>query len=81
MLTRFAVGLFGEQLDDVSAELFRVLKPGARFSCQEYLLTPHFNWENPRHVELHKLFLPTLAVANCNINAKFVLNVVLKMKR
>ena len=42
-------------------EIFRVLRPGARFSCSEYLLTPHFNWEDERHVAMHRLFLPTLA--------------------
>jgi sterol 24-C-methyltransferase len=42
-------------------EMFRVLKPGARYSCSEYLLTPHFDWNNAEHVALHKSFLPTLA--------------------
>jgi sterol 24-C-methyltransferase len=46
-----------------------VLKPGARFSCSEYLLTPHFDWTNARHVELHKLFLPTLAATQSNYPA------------
>ena len=41
--------------------MFRVLKPGARYSCSEYLLTPHFNWGDDEHVALHRLFLPTLA--------------------
>lgn len=41
--------------------MFRVLKPGARYSCSEYLLTPHFDWEDPEHVRLHRLYLPTLA--------------------
>jgi sterol 24-C-methyltransferase len=50
-----------EELDDHAKEMFRVLKPGARYACSEYLLTPHFDWNNPEHVRLHQLFLPTLA--------------------
>ena len=50
-----------EELDDHAQEMFRVLKPGARYACSEYLLTPHFDWNNEEHVSLHKLFLPTLA--------------------
>ena len=57
------------ELESVAAELFRVLKPGARFSCSEYLLTPHFDWADSRHVELHKLFLPTLAATQSNYPA------------
>ena len=49
------------ELDAHAQEMFRVLKPGARYACSEYLLTPHFDWNNPEHVALHKLFLPTLA--------------------
>lgn len=49
------------ELDDHAAEMFRVLKPGARYACSEYLLTPHFDWDNAEHVALHRLFLPTLA--------------------
>ena len=41
--------------------MFRVLKPGARYSCSEYLLTPYFDWDNEEHVALHRSFLPTLA--------------------
>jgi sterol 24-C-methyltransferase len=50
-----------EELDDMAKEMFRVLKPGARYACSEYLLTPHFDWNNAEHVALHKSFLPTLA--------------------
>jgi len=50
-----------EELDAHASEMFRVLKPGARYACSEYLLTPHFDWGNAEHVALHKLFLPTLA--------------------
>lgn len=50
-----------EELDDHANEMFRVLKPGARYACSEYLLTPHFDWNNEEHVTLHKTFLPTLA--------------------
>jgi sterol 24-C-methyltransferase len=50
-----------EELDDHAAEMFRVLNPGARYACSEYLLTPHFDWENEEHVRLHKAYLPTLA--------------------
>ncbi|KAK3257649.1 hypothetical protein CYMTET_33272 [Cymbomonas tetramitiformis] len=54
------------ELDGVSREIFRVLKPGAKFSCSEYLLTPDFDHSNPHHVHLHKLFLPTLAATQSN---------------
>uniref|UniRef100_A0A7S2WHT3 Methyltransferase domain-containing protein n=1 Tax=Mucochytrium quahogii TaxID=96639 RepID=A0A7S2WHT3_9STRA len=50
-----------EELDSHAKEMYRVLKPGARYACSEYLLTPHFDWNNEEHVNLHKLFLPTLA--------------------
>ncbi len=50
-----------EELDDHAREMYRVLKPGARYSCSEYLLTPHFDWDNEEHVALQKLYLPTLA--------------------
>jgi sterol 24-C-methyltransferase len=49
------------ELDAHAQEMYRVLKPGARYACSEYLLTPHFDWDNEEHVALHKLFLPTLA--------------------
>lgn len=50
-----------EELDAYASEMYRVLKPGARYACSEYLLTPHFDWQNDEHVRLHKSFLPTLA--------------------
>ena len=50
-----------EELDDHAREMYRVVKPGARYACSEYLLTPHFDWNNEEHVTLHKTFLPTLA--------------------
>lgn len=53
-----------EELDAHAREMFRVLKPGARYACTEYLLTPHFDWNNPEHVALHKLYLPTLAATH-----------------
>ena len=53
-----------EELDRHASEMFRVLKPGARYSCSEYLLTPHFDWANEEHVALHKSFLPTLAATH-----------------
>ncbi|MDG1957992.1 MAG: class I SAM-dependent methyltransferase [Candidatus Binatia bacterium] len=50
-----------EELDAHAREMYRVLKPGSRYACSEYLLTPYFDWDNPEHARLHKLFLPTLA--------------------
>jgi sterol 24-C-methyltransferase len=50
-----------EELDAHAAEMHRVLQPGARYACSEYLLTPHFDWDNEEHVRLHKAYLPTLA--------------------
>lgn len=50
-----------EELDDHAREMARVLKPGARYACSEYLLTPHFDWSNDEHVALHRTYLPTLA--------------------
>jgi sterol 24-C-methyltransferase len=50
-----------EELDDHAREMYRVLKPGARYACSEYLLSPYFDWNNPEHATLHKTFLPTLA--------------------
>jgi len=55
-----------EQLDSVSAEIFRVLKPGAIYGCGEYLLTPDFDKTDEHHMHLHKLFLPTLAATQSN---------------
>lgn len=50
-----------EELDDHAREMYRVLKPGARYACSEYLLTPYFDWGNEEHVALHRAYLPTLA--------------------
>ncbi len=50
-----------EELDAHAEEMYRVLKPGARYACSEYLLTPYFDWKDEEHVALHKKFLPTLA--------------------
>lgn len=50
-----------DELAAHAEEMFRVLKPGARYACSEYLLTPHFDWNNAEHVALHQSFLPTLA--------------------
>jgi sterol 24-C-methyltransferase len=53
-----------EELDDHARGMYRVLKPGARYACSEYLLTPHFDWNNEEHVALHKTYLPTLAATH-----------------
>jgi sterol 24-C-methyltransferase len=50
-----------EELDDHAGEMYRVLKPGARYACSEYLLSPYFDWTNQEHATLHKTYLPTLA--------------------
>jgi sterol 24-C-methyltransferase len=50
-----------DELDAHCREMFRVMKPGARYSCSEYLLTEHFDWNDTEHRQLHQLFLPTLA--------------------
>ena len=50
-----------EELDEHAREMYRVLKPGARYACSEYLLSPYFDWNNEEHVALHKTYLPTLA--------------------
>ncbi|ANH40446.1 Demethylrebeccamycin-D-glucose O-methyltransferase [Nocardioides dokdonensis FR1436] len=50
-----------EELDAHAAEMYRVLRPGARYACSEYLLTPFFDWDDEEHVALHRLYLPTLA--------------------
>lgn len=52
------------ELDSCCREMFRVMKPGARYACSEYLLTPHFDWKNKEHTDLHRLFLPTLAATH-----------------
>jgi sterol 24-C-methyltransferase len=53
-----------EELDRHAQEMFRVLKPAGRYACSEYLLTPHFDWDNAEHRTLHKAFLPTLAATH-----------------
>ena len=50
-----------DELDSHAREMYRVLKPGARYACSEYLLTPYFDWDDDEHVALHKAYLPTLA--------------------
>ena len=50
-----------DELDEHAREMYRVLKPGARYACSEYLLSPYFDWSNEEHVALHKTYLPTLA--------------------
>jgi sterol 24-C-methyltransferase len=50
-----------EELDDHAKEMYRVLKPGTRYSCSEYLLSPYFEWDNEEHVALQRSYLPTLA--------------------
>ncbi len=59
-----------EELDAHAAEMFRVLKPGARYACSEYLLTPHFDWNDEEHVRLHKAYLPTLAATQSRYPAE-----------
>jgi sterol 24-C-methyltransferase len=49
------------ELDAHAREMYRVLKPGARYACSEYLLSPYFDWNNQEHATLHKTYLPTLA--------------------
>jgi sterol 24-C-methyltransferase len=53
-----------EELDDHAKEMYRVLKPGARYACSEYLLSPYFDWNNEEHVALHTAYLPTLAATH-----------------
>jgi ubiquinone/menaquinone biosynthesis C-methylase UbiE len=43
-----------EELDEHAREMYRVLKPGTRYACSEYLLSPYFDWNNEEHVALHK---------------------------
>ena len=50
-----------KELDAHAREMYRVLIPGARYACSEYLLTSHFDWNNQEHVALQKSYLPTLA--------------------
>jgi len=53
-----------EELDDHAKEMYRVLKPGARYACSEYLLSPYFDWNDEEHVALHRTYLPTLAATH-----------------
>jgi len=53
-------------LDFASSEIYRTLKPGARFFSNTYALTSAFDAENPHHAHLHSLFLPTLAASQSN---------------
>lgn len=57
------------ELDFTISEIFRVMKPGSRYACTEYLLTPDFDWENEEHIKLHARFLPTLAASQSNYPA------------
>jgi len=57
------------ELDYTVSEIFRVMKPGTRYACTEYLLTPHFDWTNEEHRKLHAQFLPTLAASQSNYPA------------
>lgn len=54
------------ELDAIAAEMFRVLKPGGRYSCGEYLFTPDFDKNNTEHMELHKAYMSTLAATQSN---------------
>ncbi len=58
-----------EELESLAREMARVLKPGARYACSEYLLTPFFDWSNEEHVALHRCYLPTLAATQSNYPA------------
>ena len=55
-----------DELDAVASEIFRVVRPGGKFSCGEYLLSPAFDKTDAYHMHLHKLFLPTLAATQSN---------------
>jgi len=55
-----------DEIDHAAKELFRVLKPGGRYSCGEYLLSPQFDRNDKEHMALHRLFLPTLAATQSN---------------
>lgn len=61
-----------DELDTVAAQLFRVLKPGARFSCGDYMLSDHFNFSDPHHMKLHNQFMPTLAAMQSNYASDIV---------
>jgi hypothetical protein len=46
------VHVLGVQLEQVYAEVYRVLKPGAYFAVYEVVTKPNFDPKNKRHVEL-----------------------------
>lgn len=48
-------------LPRAAQEIYRTLKPGARFYSNTYALTPVFDRSNSEHMRLHNLYLPTLA--------------------
>lgn len=53
-----------EELDALATEMYRVLKPGARYACSEYLLTADFDWNDQDHVRLKETYMPTLAATS-----------------
>ena len=55
-----------DQLFHFASEVFRILKPGARFTSGDYVLNDLFDWNNEEHVRLHSLYLPTLAGVQSN---------------
>ena len=61
-----------KELQHAASELFRVLKPGGIYSCSEYVITQDFDFKNPEHRNLHKLFLPTLAATKSNYPSDIV---------
>jgi len=61
-----------DELDAVTQEMYRVLKPGASYSCSEYLLNPAFDYNDKEHMQLHKLFLPTLAATQSRYPAEVI---------
>ena len=45
-----------EELDGVCQEMYRVMKPGAIYSCSEYLHAPAFDWNIKEHADLYVVF-------------------------
>ncbi len=43
---------FAPQLEQVYAEIFRVLKPGSYFLSYEWVSTKKFNPQDPEHVKI-----------------------------
>jgi SAM-dependent methyltransferase len=41
-----------EELDAMAQEMYRVLKPGASYSCSEYLLNPAFDYNDKEHMQV-----------------------------